>query len=53
MNAFYCVTQALVIEMEILFEAFSASKRLQWKARPVTATSDFFLIGSCRLGTPK
>uniref|UniRef100_UPI00404A305E hypothetical protein n=1 Tax=Flavobacterium sp. TaxID=239 RepID=UPI00404A305E len=37
-----CVSIALVIAVEILFEAFSASKRLERKARPVTASSDFF-----------
>uniref|UniRef100_UPI00404B1E7A hypothetical protein n=1 Tax=Flavobacterium sp. TaxID=239 RepID=UPI00404B1E7A len=36
------VAKALGIEVEILFEAFSASKRLQRIARPVTASSVFF-----------
>uniref|UniRef100_UPI004048F2B3 hypothetical protein n=1 Tax=Flavobacterium sp. TaxID=239 RepID=UPI004048F2B3 len=50
-TAFF-VFQALVIAVEILFEAFSASKRLERKARPVIASSDFF-IGRSKLGTPK
>ncbi len=39
---FSWVLVALGIAAEILFEAFSASKRLQRKARPVTASSDFY-----------